>query len=147
MTLRKMCSLLGWKCRRWKEMVSKVKELQSDKPDLLETPKPVEISKPEIEWPQEWNDRGAIRKISDKRNYPDAGPGIVYTWQIAEYLGGINSYKERVLNFHLYRKADGTRLSKSILKRDRYDSYYCAEDHAREIVEVINLFKTTTKIV
>ena len=145
MSLKKLCQLLNWNCRRWKDVVSKVKNLET----LPSREKEVETeltdtvtSEKGIVWPQTWNDRGSIRSIENKKNYPDAGPGVVYAWQISTLL----TYPiERVLKYHLLQGADGLELP-NWWRSDRYGSYHCTEDHAKQIVERIRFHRNTNPI-
>ena len=121
-SLKKFCESLGWPpCRRWAEVVQKVKGLE--KPALLAP-----------DWPMEWKDRGAIRRFDDKKNYPAAGPGIVYDRQIALALG--HTTVESVRNFHLYED-DAGNLPKDIMARDEYYSSFCIEANAVRIYNAI----------
>ena len=93
---------------------------------------------PAIEWPMSWEDRGAVRRFNDTRNYPAAAPGIVYARQIAELL----DYPiERVLKYHALKGPGGRRLP-GFWRRDRYDSYYCTEAQAVQIVARIRYHRT-----
>ena len=125
-SLKKFCESLGWPlCRRWAEVVKKVKELEE--PAVMAP-----------DWPMEWQDRGATRRFDDQKNYPKAGPGIVYDRQIALALG--DNTVESVRNFRLYKDTDGSLLPPNLLKPDRYYSYYCPEADA---VRIYNAIKRT----
>ena len=93
-----------------------------------------------IEWPESWSDRGAIRRFDDTKNYPAAHPGVVYAQQIATYL---NYPIERVLKYAMLKGPDDTTLPNWWI-RDRYDSYYCAEEYAVQIVERIRFHRSVT---
>ena len=135
-SLKKLCALLGWgRLRRWTEFIVKVKTLEATA--AVETT--LEATTP-IEWPTEWTDRGAVRRFDDTRNYPAAAPGIIYVRQISELLG--HHSPERVLSYHLLPGPDGTMLPRGWLQRDRYDSYYCTEAHALQIVERIRFHES-----
>ena len=119
MTLTNLCKALGWpRLRRWKHVIDRVRDLAPPPP---------------IEWPKFWIDHGSKRRFDDVRNYPAAGPGIVYARQIAELL---DYPLERVLKYHMLRGTDDTKLP-DWWQYDRYGSYYCTEEQAVEIVERI----------
>ena len=128
MTLTKLCKALGWpRLRRWSHVAEKVKEIESRSPPVSEAAPPAKAA---IEWPESWTDRGAVRRFDDTRNYPEAAPGIIYARRIATYL---DCPIERVLKYAMIAGPAGMRLP-DWWERDRYDSYYCTEDQARQIV-------------
>ena len=129
-SLKKFCSELGWpRLLRWKEAIARVQSLEATA--LVE----VSLEETRIEWPTQWTDRGRVRRFDNLRNYPAAGPGIVYDRQICELLG--HHSPERVRKYDLIPGPDGTTLPRGWLQPDRYYSYYCTEAHAQQIVERI----------
>ena len=133
MTLTKLCKLIGWpRKRRWSDAIDTVQKLESaaaedTAPAAADTAlEPVTA----IKWPEAWSDRGAVRRFDDTRNYPAAAPGIIYARRIAELL---NYPIERVLKYHMLHGPEGSTLP-DWWERDRYDSLYCTEEQAVQIV-------------
>ena len=138
-TLKAMCKALGWpKCRRTADFIAKIKETEK-----------VETAE-KIKWPINWTDRGQVRHFDNKRNYPAAGPGIVYAKQIAEALG--HRSVERVLSYYMYmdpvtkeRMPGGppfptshdTFDGRNLLAHDKYGSYYTTDSDAQRIYQCI----------
>ena len=88
------------------------------------------VGKAAIQWPESWSDRGATRRFDDTKNYPAAGPGIIYARCIATLL---DYPLERVLKYPMLEGPDGTKLP-NWWQHDRYYSSYCTEAQAMAIV-------------
>lgn len=129
-TLKHICRMLGWpRLRRTSHLLERIKGLEATA--AVETT----LEGRRIEWPAEWCDRGQVRRFDDTRNYPAAGPGIVYDRQICELLG--HHSPERVRQYHLLPGPHGTRLPRGWLRPDEYFSYWCTEAQAAQILDRI----------